>query len=133
MTGSFFERLDLHWICTTSEVEAAYQKLAAEFAPSSVARFGDASRPTIQYISDCLKEAYDVLKTDASRREYRLKVIEKGKIEQSAEMLSKKGEMAVMKALAQEALECYVKANELVPHVAEYREGLQRARMMPRG
>ena len=40
-----------------------------------------------------INQAYAVLKDDKSRREYRLKLIEKDKVVQSAELLAKKGEM----------------------------------------
>jgi hypothetical protein len=129
--GTLFERLDLHWICTAAEVEAAFQKLSTTWRPEKAARYGEDYRPILVEIQASLEAARTVLASDASRREYRAKIIEKGKIDQSAEMLCRKGEMAVMKGSAREALDCYSKALELVPNNAEYTQGVAQARAMP--
>ena len=62
----------------------------------------------------------------ASREE----IIEKMMIEQSAELLARKGEMAIMKGDRREALSCWGKALELRPNSPEYREGMERARSL---
>jgi Flp pilus assembly protein TadD len=56
--------------------------------------------------------------------------MEKIMIEHSAELLAKKGDMAFMKDNGREARDCFVKAVELMPKVAEYQTGLARARQM---
>ncbi len=126
--GTLFESLDLHWICTTEDVEAGWAKLNAEFGPLSLARWGPTHAESVGQLHVSMKKAYDRLVVEAERREYRSSIIEKMKIEQSAEMLAKKGDMSVMKENVRESLDCYQKACELMPNVAEYREGLQRAR-----
>ncbi|MDP2312676.1 MAG: hypothetical protein Q8P41_07210 [Pseudomonadota bacterium] len=125
---TLFERMDLHWICTGADVTAAYQQLKADWPMELVANLGEEHRATLQEINTVLDEANAVLSSDAKRRDYRKSVIERSKIEQSAEMLAKKGDMAIMKAALREALDCFNKALELVPGHAEYREGLKRAR-----
>ena len=65
---------------------------------------------------------------DRGRREYRNTVTERMMIEQSAEMLAKRGDMAIMKNNIADAMDCFSKACELQPNVAEYREGLNRVR-----
>lgn len=131
--GTLFEALDLHWICTSAEVEMAWRRLSKEYGPDSHARWGAENAKSIAQLYEKLEAAYNRLRVDARRREYRAEILEKMKIEQSAEMLAKKGEMAVMKESAREALECYVKACELMPNVAEYQAGLQQARNMRGG
>ena len=73
------------------------------------------------------QEAYDRLKGDVSRREYRLSVIEKSMVDQSTLMLAGKGDMAVVKAQAREAWDCFSKAVELSPASAEFKSGLAKA------
>lgn len=125
--GTLFDRLDLHWICTARDVEAAWRRLSAEFPPGEYGRFGPEWAATVEAITRGLEEAYQKLRVDAARREYRATVIEKSMIDQSAQMLASKGEMAIMKQNWREAWECYSKAAELMPSVAEYRAGLQQA------
>jgi DnaJ-class molecular chaperone len=129
---TLFERLDVHWICTTPDIEAAYKKLKEEWSPAVLARQGEQYRAAFDEINAALDHAYATLSSDLKRREYRISVIERTKIEQSAEMLSKQGEMAIMKASVREATSCFSKALELVPNSAEYRDGLTRARNIPR-
>ncbi len=128
--GTLFESLDLHWICTTEDVEAAWVTLSAEFGPLSHARWGATNTAQVEQLHSSMQKAYDRLVVEAKRREYRSEIIEKMKIEQSAEMLAKKGDMAVMKESGRESLDCYIKACELMPTVAEYRDGLARARQL---
>ncbi|MEC8278374.1 MAG: hypothetical protein VX026_11685, partial [Myxococcota bacterium] len=73
---------------------------------------------------------YQMLKTDSSRREYRLKVVERDLIVNSADLLSKKGEMAIMRFDKREACACFSKALELMPNKSEFREGLRRATVL---
>jgi len=129
---TLFERLELHWICTTADVEANYKRIKAEWPVTLIETFGSEHLPVIQEINAALDDAFSKLSTDAKRREYRASIIEKSKIEQSADMLTKKGEMAIMKESSREALDCYTKALELLPGSAEAREGLGRARNIPR-
>ena len=74
-----------------------------------------------------VNKAYQMLKGDASRREYRLKVVERDLIINSADLLSKKGEMAIMRFDKREACACFSKALELIPNQAAFRDGLRRA------
>jgi hypothetical protein len=128
---TLFERLDLHWICSSTDVETNYKRLKAEWPVALATRHGEEHRAVLLEINTAMDEAFAVLSVDAKRREYRSSIIEKSKIDQSAEMLSKKGEMAIMKAASREALDCFNKALELAPGNAEYREGLNRSRNIP--
>lgn len=128
--GTLFEALDLHWICTTADVEAAWKRLSAEYGPASHARWGAPNLSLVNQLHAGMEKAYQRLSSDARRREYRAEIMEKMKVEQSAEMLAKKGDMAVMKENAREALDCFSKAVELMPNVPEYQAGLARARQL---
>ena len=48
-------------------------------------------------------------------------------IVQSAELLAKKGEMAIMRKDRRESTTCFAKALELIPGRPDFREGFQRA------
>lgn len=129
--GTLFDRLELHWICTADEVEANWRRLGAEYHPDTAARVGEQHRAALEHIHAKMREAYDALRPDAKRREYRASVIERTKVEQSAEMLAKQGEMAIMKVATRDALNCWGKAVELMPGNPEFREGLGRAKQLP--
>ncbi|MCK6505499.1 J domain-containing protein [Myxococcota bacterium] len=129
--GNHFEVLEVHWICLTEEVEIAYKRLKEEFEPSRYARMGEPAVTDVAKINLKLDEAYQVLRDDRTRREYRKAVIEDSKIVQSAELLGRQGEMAEMRKDRRAASMAYGKALELVPGSAEYRGGLTRARSLP--
>lgn len=129
---NYFDRLDVHWICTREDVRVAFDKVWADFSPERVQAWPEQHRKVGEKISAALKEAYDTLIDDTKRREYRATVIERPMIVQSAFMLAEKGDMAFMKDSAREAIYCYSKAAELVPNDARYREGLHRANQLGR-
>lgn len=131
--GTLFDRLELHWICTTADVEAAWARLRPQYGPEVVNRYGEEWRPTMELIAQKMTEAYERLRLEGSRREYRAEVMEKNMIEQSALMLAGKGDMAFMKEAGREALDCYTKAVELQPTRPEYQQGLAKARGMVGG
>ena len=128
--GSHFDILEIHWICLPQEIEDAYQKAVAFFDPKKnkamPKQFHDRAKNILQRIN----EAYSFVKNDKSRREYRLKLIEKEMILQSASLLAKKGEMAVLRKDRREACSCFSKALELIPTSQEYRDGLRRSTML---
>lgn len=125
--GTLFERLDLHWICTSREVEIAWRKADAEYPADNPDKYGPEWREACLLIRKGIEEAYQRLKGDAARREYRLTVIERAMADQSAAMLAGKGDMAVVKGQAREAWDCFSKAVELVPNNPEYKAGLAKA------
>lgn len=130
--GTLFDMLDLHWICTGPEVEAAYKKLSDDFRPDRTARWDPKYAAKVVEIRASFEKAYAELRNDTKRREYRATIVERSKIEQSAEMLCRKGELALMKETPREAVDCYSKAQELLPTNAECRDGLNQARALMR-
>ena len=126
--GSLFDVLEIHWICLPTEIDKAHKKLRAEFdlTKATVKLPPDVVSASKEIVSK-LDEALETLKPEKSRREYRKKLIEPMMLNQSAELLSKKGEMAIMRKDRREACGCFAKALELVPGHPDFREGLRRS------
>ena len=125
--GTLFDMLDLHWISVSEEVRTAYNRLMEEFDPTAFNSIPAEMVDQINEIRNQVEEAYQVLSSDARRREYRKEKVEDFLIVQSAALLAKKGEMAVMRHDRPEAVACFSKALELVPSSGEYKDGLRRA------
>lgn len=127
-TASHFDVLEVHWICLPREIESAYKRLQQEYSPEnfppglSVELLSD-----LDLIRERLTTSYQALKEDRPRRKYRAELIEEDIIVQSAELLGKKGEMAIMRGDRRDAAACFGKALELVPRNGDFRDGLQRA------
>ncbi len=131
--SNHFDVLEVHWICLDDEVEAAHRKLTKEFDPASYHDLTPKLERGLSAIKQSLEAAHELLRDRARRRAYREEVIEASMIVQSAELLSKKGEMAIMKKDYREANMCWSKALELAPNRGEFREGYQRAQALRRG
>lgn len=125
--GSHFDVLEVHWICLPVELDRAVERLRKEFDPSRYTDLTPELMEAVKRIRGRVEESYRFLKNEAERRTYREEIIEKDKITQSAEILARKGEMAVMKNDRTEAVTCFAKAVELVPRNKEYQEGLARS------
>ncbi|MEC7987650.1 MAG: hypothetical protein VX278_20955, partial [Myxococcota bacterium] len=118
--GTFFDVLELHWICVSQEIEKSYQALHAQFQS-----FG--SRPEVPLILSGLKEAYEELKDTDVRREYRAKLFHQQILLQAATELASHAESAIQKKDKTLACLCYSKALELCPAEQGFRDGLKRA------
>jgi len=128
MSNHAFDILEMHWICLDHEVEAAHQKLMNEFADKNYHDLTPELSDALRRIREAVGEAYNKVKDRKLRAVYREEIVEEALVRNSAELLSKKGEMAIMRGDGREALSCYQKAHELVPNHPEYRDGLNRAR-----
>ena len=127
-TGSHFDILEVHWICLPREIEAAWKRLQKEYSVESFPQgLGPEQLSDLSIIRKRMDDAYEALKEDRRRRTYRGELIEEDIIVQSADLLGKKGEMAIMRGDRRDAAACFGKALELEPRNAEYRDGLQRA------
>ena len=122
-----FDVLEVHWISLQDEIDAAIAKVSAEYAPGAFRDLPPELASDVLAISERIRSAAVTLKDAAKRREYRKSILEGFMIEQSAELLARKGEMAVMRHDRREAVACFAKALELEPRSAEYAEGLARA------
>jgi len=127
LRGTHFDVIEVHWVCMKSDISEAYKRLKAEF---DLSRFPGAEPfqiEELERINARLDEAFNVLEDDTTRRRYRGEVIEKDAIINSADMLGKQGEMAIMRRDRREACGAFAKAAELVPSEPSYRDGLRRA------
>lgn len=128
MKSNHFETLESHWITLPAELDTNYQRLQHEYGLETYEDLTPEMMEDLRHIQARLAEAYEVLRDEARRREYRKSLLEAFMIEQSAELLAKKGEMAVMRQDRRVAVDCFSKACELMPKVPAYRTSLQRAR-----
>lgn len=128
--GSFFDILEVHWICLQPEIDKAHKRIHAEFGGKDYSRLPDDLAQSVQTILNRVDECYAILSDERQRRTLRQELIEKDMIAASAEILAKKGEMAVLKGDGRAAMDCWGKAVELLPNNGAYRDGYNRARGM---
>ena len=98
-----------------------------EYDPQKFRNLPDDLKDKLVSIRTQIEEAYQVISSDSRRREYRKQKVEDFLVIQSAALLAKKGEMAIMRQDRPEAVNCFAKAVELVPSSGEYKDGLRRA------
>ena len=128
-----FDVLEVHWICLDEEVASAHRKLKEEFSPDRYHDLTPELTKALEVIDRALDKAHAAVREKGKRRAYREEIVETSMIVQSAELLGKKGEMAIMKKDYREANFCWSKAMELMPGRPEYRDGYQRAQALRRG
>jgi tetratricopeptide (TPR) repeat protein len=126
--GSLFDILEVHWICLQPEIDKAYQRIQDEFASREYQRLPDDLKAKVELILEKVHSAHSILSDERQRRTLRQELIEKDMIQASADILAKKGEMAVLKGDGRAALDCWGKAVELLPNNGAFRDGLNRAR-----
>ncbi len=127
LKATHFDVLEVHWISLPREIEVGYRRLAEKFDLKQYKELPPELVESFAYINGRMKESFEFLKDDSRRREHRKSFIEPMMIMQSAELLAKKGEMAIMRHDRRESTLCFAKALELAPGHPEFREGLQRA------
>ena len=128
--GSLFDILEVHWICVQPEIDKALARVKAEFSGRDYEHLPPEMVQQVEVILAKVQEAYEVLSDERQRRTLRQELIEKDMINASAEILAKKGEMAVLKNDARAAQDCWGKAVELQPNNGAYRDGYNRSRGM---
>jgi hypothetical protein len=125
--GTLFDLLEVHWICLPQEVEEAFQRMKKSYDPVKNPTMPSSLHTEAAFLLEHITDAHGILKDDKRRRSYRLKLIEKDMILQTAMLLSKKGEMAILRHDRREACACFSKALELIPGNQDYIAGLRRA------
>ncbi len=126
--GSHFDILEVHWICLPPEIDTALARIRAEFGAREYQRLPPEFASKVETVLERVAQSHQVLMNERQRRTLRQEIIEKDMIAASAEILSKKGEMAILKGDSRGALDCWGKACELMPNNGAYRDGLSRAR-----
>ena len=127
LRGNYFDILELHWVCLRSEVQDAYNRMKKQYDVERFSQLSADQAETLEKIHARFDEAFASLESDSSRRRYRAEVVEKDAIANSADMLGKQGEMAIMRRDRAAACGAFAKAAELVPGEASFRDGLRRA------
>ena len=127
LRGNHFDILDLHWVCLRSEVQDAYSRMKKQYDIERFSQLTSEQEELLEKIHARFDEAFANLESDSSRRRYRAEVVEKDAIANSADMLGKQGEMAIMRRDRAAACGAFAKAAELVPGEASFRDGLRRA------
>jgi hypothetical protein len=125
--GTYFDILEVHWVCLKAEVQEAHERLKVEFQGESFSGLDASLEEAVAMINTHLDEAFTTLESDSSRRRYRQEVIEKDAIINSADMLARQGEMAIMRKDRRAACGSFAKASELIPGESSYRDGLRRS------
>lgn len=126
--GTKFDILEIHWICLPQDIEKAYNRVYGEFDVTKISIPLPAElRKDAEEILTHINESYEFLKDASQRRAYRKTLIEPMMIRQSADLLSKQGEMAIMRRDRRAACGCFTKALELIPKSSLYKAGLRRS------
>lgn len=133
LSANHFNVLEVHWICLDDELQDGYRKLKAEFAAENYHDLSPELLEMLKTINAAMEVSYAAIKDKTARRVYREEIVESSMILQSAELLGKKGEMAIMKKDFREANLCWSKALELIPNRSDFRDGYQRAQALRRG
>ena len=122
-----FDVLEVHWISLQDEIEAGYKNMKARYRAAMYHDLTPELEQALEAINHKVDAAYAVIRDPTRRRAYREEIIEKDMIVNSADLLAKKGEMAIMRADAVDARACWGKAVELMPNRKDFRDGLMRA------
>ncbi len=131
-TGTLFEQLGVHWICTPADVAAAFAQLEGALGPDAArARWGDAHLATVASTLAKARVAFATLSEDAKRRAYRQELVGEATVHATAGLLGKKGQDALARAARDEAVACFARAAELMPG-AGHDASLRRAEALPR-
>jgi hypothetical protein len=77
-----------------------------------------------------LEEAYVDLRSDERRRAHRQKMVDPGRIANSAELLARKGELALERKDGRGAMICFQKAAELLPKDERFSMAINRAKKL---
>lgn len=124
--SSLFDVIEVHWIALPHEIEQAYRRVRAEYSTEENRGLPAELMADLESVQRRIEVAYETLSHDGRRREYRETLIEKVMIQQSAELLAKRADMALMRKDVKDASTCLHKALELIPNSAEYRDALRR-------
>jgi hypothetical protein len=127
--GNPFDILDVHWTATADEVKLSYKKALADFSPD-VRGLGKELLAELGAITKVIEETYVDLRSDERRRQRRKQFVDEARIQSSAELLARKGELAIERKDGRGAMVCYLKAAELLPKDERFARGIQNAKKL---
>ncbi len=118
-TMDYFQILGVHWSSCSEEINGALEKRQKEF------RVRESDTPEIRdlkaKILKKVEEAYNFLKDEKNRIEYRKKILDKFAVETGAQVLFEKGEISLeLRQNIPEAYELFASAYDLVPQNLDY-------------
>jgi hypothetical protein len=79
-----------------------------------------------------IEDANGDLRADDRRRQRRKQFVDEARIQSSAELFARKGEIAIERKDGRGALVCFLKAQELLPKEDRFAQGIQRAKKLVR-
>jgi hypothetical protein len=127
--GTYYELLSLHWSAYTELVQSAYDSHKKEFETEN---WADAivadSQHKIEEIQVAVDKAYEVLKDKKSRAEYRETVVNSMQLLNGVALYFRKGDMAMLRRDAREALSSFQRVLELDPRHKGARQKLKMIR-----
>ncbi len=129
-----FEVLEAHWTSRTAQVTASYERMKAEYKNfAKGAKLPDDVDKTRLAVLDNIEQAFQALKTVEVRQETRKKHYEPMQHDFSADLLFRQGEMLMVRARWEDALENFERAIELMPNEGKYRKFREMARKQQGG
>lgn len=115
----YFQILGVHWSSCSEEINAALDKRKREF------RLRDTDLPEIKNLKtkilERVDEAFNFLKDEKNRIEYRKKILDKFAVATGAQVLFEKGEISLeLRQNVQEAYELFASAYDLATQNLDY-------------
>ena len=126
-----FEILGAHWTATSDDLKTAYKKAIADFSPD-LRGLDPGIRDRLAAIVKAIEDANIDLRGDDRRRTRRRQFVDEARIQSSAELFARKGEIAIERKDGRGALICFLKAQELLPKDDRFAQGIQRAKKLVR-
>ena len=124
-----FDILGAHWTATAEDIKTAYKKAIADFSPD-VHGLDQGIRDRIAAIVKAIEDANVDLRADDRRRQRRKQFVDDARIQSSAELFARKGEIAIERKDGRGAMVCFLKAQELLPKDERFAQGMQRAKKL---
>lgn len=129
-SDNYFDILELHWISSAGDLDAAYEKMRNEFSRNAYVQLGAELLADVDHIAGQVQLAFNNLRDEVRRRRYRAEIIDPEMIARVAELLAERGEAAIAAKDRDQAIDCLAKAYELNPEERRFKDGLRRAQAM---
>lgn len=129
-TDNYFDILEMHWISTAGDLDAAYEKIRNEFSRNAYVQLGSELIADVDAIAGQIQLAYNNLRDETRRRRYRAEIIDADLMARVSEELAQRGDAAIAAKNRELAIDCWGKAQELNPEDRRFKDGLKRAQSM---
>lgn len=88
---NYFERLHVHWSADTEKIEKSWKKTKAEYEKQIKSSTG-LEQHFFETMFDLTKTAYDTIKTEKGRKQYRMEIFDEFFLEFNSDIFRQKGE-----------------------------------------